>query len=418
MALRYRSIVAIGVFVLLAVVVALGHRYETQRAQLPPAAAKSIQVHVTNASDRGPGTLREALFIVAAATGPSTLSIEVPSIHLETALPALVNGRGVRVVGQPSGATIDGQALDSGPVLDVSGPNTSIEGVTLSHCPAAAILVRAVHFRLSSSTIESCDVGVEVAENASDTLLERNHFLKNRLAVRFGASGHNTAVANNEFREDKDAGLWAVRSAPNSHDDAIAIHDNKFTGEGTGIVAGNIRVLIERNDFINAHQAAVHLVGAGAVIRGNRINGGASMGIVAENARDTIIDNNELDGLAAYGVLVRGSFNTLVRANRLHNCGYGLAFVLGDARGVSTAVDNTIIEPRYNGVDVIGDSPILRRNQVLRAHAYPLHVEDFQPPQGQKVRSQPFLENNNFGTSAVGTSGPTVAVQAKTAVVR
>ena len=411
MAIRRRSIVAIGVFVSLGVLAALGRWYETQRAQPQHTADKTVLVHVTNAGDRGPGTLREALFIVAAATGPTSIWIEVPNIRLETALPAFVNGNGVKLVGQASGAQIDAQALNSGPVLDISGPNTSIEGIAIRNCPAAAILVRAVRFRLSLSTIESCDVGVEIAENASDTLLERNHFVKNRLGVRFGASGHNSAVVNNEFTNDKDAGLWAVRSAPDSHDDVIGIHDNKFTEDGTGIVAGNIPVMVERNDFVNDHETAVHLVGAGGVIRGNRINGGASMGIVAENVRGAIIDDNELEGLTAYGVMIRGSSNTLVRANRLHNCGYGLAFVLGDAQSVSTAVDNTIIEPKYNGIDVIGDSPILRRNQVLRAHAYALHVEDFQPPNGQKVQSQPFLDNNNFGNSPVSKSSATVAAQ-------
>jgi hypothetical protein len=58
---------------------------------------------------------------------------------------------------------------------------------------------------------------------------------------------------------------------------------------------------------------------------------------------------------------------------------------------------------------VIGDSPQLHRNQVLRAHAYSLHVEDFQPPGGSKVTSQPFLDNNNFGSSP--TSGATTAVR-------
>jgi parallel beta-helix repeat protein len=411
MAIGRRSIVAVAVFVLLAGVVALGRWYETQRAQPQRSAAKAVLVHVTNAADRGPGTLREALFVVAGATGPTTISIEVPQVNLETALPAFVNGRGVRLIAAATGARIDAQALNSGPVFDISGPNTSIEGISISGCPGAAILVRAVHFHLSAATIESCEVGVEVAENASDTLLERNHFLKNRLGVRFGASGHNTAVANNEFSQDKDAGLWAVRSAPDSHDAVIGIHDNKFTEDQIGIVAGNIPVLVEGNDFVNAHEADVHLVGAGAVIRGNRIDGGAAMGIVAENARDAIIDNNELEGLTAYGVMVRGSSNTLVKANRLHNCGYGLAFVLGDAHSVSTAVDNTIIEAKFNGIDVIGDSPILRRNQVLRPHAYALHVEDFQPVRGQKVRSQPFLDNNNFGNSPVSRSSATAAAQ-------
>ena len=401
MAMKGRSILAVAVFLTLGAVVAFGSWYETQRVgRSPPAAQKSVTVHVTNGGDRGPGTLREALFLVAGATGPTSISIEVPSIKLETALPAFVNSHEVSLVGQASGAQIDAQMLNEGPVLDIAGPNISIEGITIQGCPAIAVLVRAVRFRLSASVIQSCDVGVEIAENASGTLLERNKFIKDRLGVRFGASRQNSVVANNEFIEDKDAGLWAVRSAPESQDAAISVRDNKFTEDGNAIVAGNVPVLVERNDFINAHEAAIHIVGAGAVMRGNHINGGASMGIVGENARGTVIEENELEGLTAYGIMLRGSSNVLIRANRLHNCGYGIAFVLGDAHNASTAVDNTIIEPKFNGIDVIGDSPNLRHNQVLRAHAFALHVENFQPPNGQKVVSQPVLDNNNFGNSS------------------
>jgi parallel beta-helix repeat protein len=390
--------------------VAAGRWYDLQRAKRPaPSTQKSVMAHVTNAGDRGPGTLREAIFLIAGATGPTTISIEVPTIKLETALPAFVNSHEVKIVGQAAGAQIDAQALNQGPVLDIAGPNISIEGITIQNCPAIAILVRAVHFRLSSSVVQSCDVAVEVADNASDTLLEHDKFVKDRVGVRFGASGRNSVVASNEFIEDKDAGLWAVRSAPDSRDEVIGIRDNKFVENGNAIVAGNIPVMVERNDFINSHEAAIHVVGAGASLRGNRIDGGASMGIVGENARGAVIEDNELEGLTAYGIMLRGSSNILIRANRLHNCGYGLAFVLGDPHNVSTAVDNTIIEPKFNGIDVIGDSPNLRRNQVLRAHAYALHVEDFQPPSGQKVTSQPFLDNNNFGLSPA--NGATAAAR-------
>jgi len=412
MKISRRSIAAIGIFVLLGVLAALGHWRKTQSPPPLRAAEKAVLVHVTNAADRGPGTLREALFVVATATGQSSIWIDVPKISLETALPAFVNAHGVKLLGQASGVQIDAQALGAGPVFDISAPNTSIDGITIRNCPAAGILVRSVRFHLSSSTIASCDVGVEVVDNTSDTLLERNHFLKDRIGVRFGAAGHNSAVANNEFTENKDAGLWAVRGATDSHDEVISIHDNKFTADGNGIVAGNIAVLVEHNDFIRARDSDVHVVGAGAVIRGNRINGGASMGIVAENARGAIIEGNELEGITAYGVMVRGSSNTLVKANRLHNCGYGLAFVLGDVHGVSTAIDNTIIEPKFNGIDVIGDSPVLRHNEVLRAHAYPVHVADFQPPNGQNVHSQPFLDANNFGNSLVSADSATAAAQA------
>jgi hypothetical protein len=61
---------------------------------------------------------------------------------------------------------------------------------------------------------------------------------------------------------------------------------------------------------------------------------------------------------------------------------------------------------------VIGDSPVLRHNEVLRAHVFPLHVEDFQPPNGQKVHSQPFLDANNFGNNLATADSATVAAQA------
>ena len=140
------------------------------------------------------------------------------------------------------------------------------------------------------------------------------------------------------------------------------------------------------------------------MIRSNRVSGGSGMGIIAEGVRAAVIDNNELNGLAAYGIMIRGSSNALVRANRLSACAYGMAFVLGDTRNPSTAVDNVIIEPRYDGIDVVGDAPILRRNHVLKPHAFALRVEEFQRPDGSKVVSTPFLDDNSFGPSPAATA--------------
>lgn len=408
MRLRGRSALAIGGFVLLGAVLLLGRWYQNRRAQPLPGNASTV-INVTNGADRGPGTLREALFIVAGAGARATVSIQVAKIALETPLPPLVNPHGVSLKGQPPGTEIDAHALAAGPVFDVGGPDTSIDGLHIVSCPAAAVLVRAVRFHLQSTTIEACDVGVDVAENASDTLLERNQFIRDRLAIRFAAAGQHTIVDQNAFTEDRDAALWVVGGDGAARGDPISVHDNRFAGEHTGIVAGNIPILVERNEFTNSREAAIHLVGAAAAIRGNRISGGDAMGVVAENARGAIIDNNEIDGLAAYGIMVRGSADTLVRNNRVHNCGYGIAFVLGDANAPSTAVENMIIEPKFNGIDVVGDSPILRKNQVLRPHALALHVESFQPATGPKVQAHPFLDNNSFGAAAPGAGAATVA---------
>ena len=386
---------SVVVLVLLGALGVLGWWYQSRQAA-PGQTAGTVTVNVTSPADHGPGTLREALFIVAAATGRADLLIKVPAIALESLLPPLVNPHGVRVVGAPGGTEIDANAIKGGPVFDVAGPNTSLEGLKASNCSGAAILVRAPGFRVRSSTIDGCDVGVDVAENASDILIERNRFSHDRIGVRFAASSRNTVVVGNEFSNDRDAGLWAVRGEPDAHDGGVSVRENHFRADGSGVVAANIGMRVEHNDFATPVEAAVHLLGAGAVVRGNHVNGGAAMGIIAENAREAVIEDNDLDHLTAYGIMVRGSANTLLRANRLTLCGYGIAFVLGDPRGPSTAVDNTIIEPQFNGIDVIGDSPILRHNQVLRPHAFALHASDFQQPDGKRVAAHPFLDGNNF----------------------
>jgi parallel beta-helix repeat protein len=390
-----RSVISIAVFAIVGVFVALGIWYESREAA-PGQASDTATVEVTNGEDRGAGSLREALFIAAAAEGPVTISIQVPKITIASTLPPLANAGGIRVVTPEQGTEIDAAALPSGAVLDVSGANVSIQKLHIKNCKAAGILLRAERFRLESTTIESCDVGVDVAENAARVLIEGNRFANNRVGVRFGASNKNTIVSKNEFSGHRDAGIWAVRSEPDQRSDAISLSENRFTKERIGIFTANVSVLMERNELLDSEEAAIQLTGAGAIVRGNRVSGGAAMGIVAENARGVVIEENEFDGLAAYGIMLKGSADSLVRGNRIHNSGYGLAFVLGNSRSPSTAIDNTIIEPKSTGIDVIGDSPILRNNQVIRPRALALKVVDFQPEGGQKVQSQPFLEGNNF----------------------
>jgi hypothetical protein len=398
MRLSLRSIIAIFVFLGVAALVIVGRQFEARRAGRT-SLSNTVSLSVTNGADRGPGTLREALFLAATAPGPTRISLEVPRISLATPLPPIVNPHGVSIVARRGGSEIDAHGLSRGPALDVAAANVSIDGLAIRNCPNDAIVVRAVHFSLENATLEACEVGVDVAENAHDLLIEHNRFVNDRIGVRFTASSSDTTVAANDFSGEKDAGIWAVRGQTDLQPGTISVRANRFDADHSGMVAGNINIVAEQNEFSGAQVAAVDLVGAGAVIRGNRVSGGAGMGIIAEGVRAAVIDNNELNGLAAYGIMIRGSSNALVRANRLYACAYGMAFVLGDTRNPSTAVDNIIIEPRYDGIDVVGDAPILRRNHVLKAHAFALRLEEFQRPDGSKVVSAPFLDDNSFGPS-------------------
>lgn len=398
MTMSRRIGVSIAVFVLLGVFVAIGFWYQSRQVA-PSQAADSAAIAVTNGADRGPGSLREALFIAAAAKGRVTIAVRVPRVTLESALPPLVNPQGIRLMAAVPNAEIDAGALPAGPVLDVAGPNVAIEGLRIRNCKGTGILLRAARFRLQSSTLQACDVGVDIAENAREVLLERNRFANNRIGVRFAGSIRNSSVVKNEFTGQRDAGIWAVRGEPDALGEAISIRDNRFTQERIGVLAANIAVDVERNELLDSREMALQLMGTGAVVRGNRVSGGAAMGIVAENSRGAVIENNELDGLQAYGIMLKQSADALLQGNRVHNSGYGLAFVVGTSP--STAIDNTIIAPKFNGIDIIGDSPVLRGNHVVRPRALALKVVDFTAADGKTVKSQPFLEGNNFDAQGV-----------------
>ncbi|MFC4313475.1 right-handed parallel beta-helix repeat-containing protein [Steroidobacter flavus] len=400
MPLSRRSTVSIVVFIMLGVFVGLGYWYQSHKVK-PGQVANNTSINVTSGNDRGPGSLREALFKATAATTEVTISLRVPKITLATALPPFVNAQGIRMVAGDKGTEIDASALPGGAVLDVSGANVDIEGVHILNCKATGIVLRAERFKLQTTSIEGCDVGIDVAENADQLMLERNRFARNRIGVRFAASNKNAMVVKNEFSEHRDAGIWAVRSEPDNRGGSISVRDNRFNKERIGILTANVSVIMERNELLDSQEAAMQLMGTGAVARGNRISRGPAMGIVAENAQAAVIEDNEFDGLEAYGVMLKSSADTVIRGNRIHNSGYGLAFVLGNQRSPSSAIDNTIIEPKFNGIDVIGDSPILRGNQVMRPRALALKVVDYQPEGGgERVRSTPFLEGNNFSIGA------------------
>lgn len=400
---RQQIVAAVATVVLIAVVTLVSW---TTRGAHPD----EQEVTVTSPEDRGPGSLREALYIAASAKGRSTVRISARKLTLKTALPPLMNPHGVRLVAQPPGAEIDARALAGGAVLDVVAPDSSVEGLIVRNCPGAAVLLRAAHFQMRSSAVESCDVGVEVAANAADVLIEGNRFTSDRIGVRFAAPNPNAAVIGNTFAQASAAGLWAVRGESGTPGNAIGVRDNRFTGNHSGVVAGNIPIVVEHNEFEgNAPDAAVHLVGAGAAVRSNHIAGTALMGIVAENAREALIEGNRLDGLASYAIMVRGSAGALLRANRVAGCASGLAFVLGDPLHPSSAIGNIIADPKLDGIDVIGDSPILRDNQVLRPHALALRVTDYAQAGGPRVRARPALQGNNFRANEIA-SAPAAAL--------
>lgn len=412
---RRRTSVTLLVVVAIAAFVVLARWYAPRRAAAP-LAPQALTLAVTTGADHGAGSLREALFTADAAASAARVLIRVPRIMLQSALPPIVNPHGLTLAADPQilaqgGVQLDARALGAGtPVLDVDADHVTLSDLAIEGCPGTAILVRATRFTLTGSSVRSCDVGVEVATGAGRIALERNLLQTDRIGIRFTGPSPDTVVVNNQFAGD-DTGLWMVASQALAPGTPLQVTGNQFTADRTGIVTGNLPALIEQNQFTSVREAAVHVVGAQAIVRANRISTGAAEGIVVENAAGAVIDANDFDHLSGYAILLRGSADALVRGNRIQSCGYGLAFVLGDPRRPGTAVDNTLIDLQYDGIDIVGDSPVLKGNHVLQARVTPLHVADFSPPQGRPVRSHPLLEDNDLQPGAVELAARAHATQ-------
>jgi nitrous oxidase accessory protein NosD len=400
--------IAALVIVLVAGFLLLARWYAPSRLT-PALAPQSMTLYVVSGADHGAGSLREALFTADAAASPANIQIRVTAITLQSSLPPIVNPHGLSISaasGMPaSGVRIDARAVSAAtPVFDVDAERATLSGLDIEGCPGTAILVRAARFTLTGSSISSCDVGVEIATAGGRVALERNHLQSNHIGVRFTAPSPDSELVKNEF-DSNGSGLWLVAgqsagAGAGSGGATLGVHDNQFVSDRTDVIVGNLPVLIEQNEFDSVRDAAIHVVGAQAVLRRNRISTGAASGIIVENAPGTIIQANEFDHLQGYAILLRGSSDSLVRDNRIQSCGYGMAFVLGNSNRPDTAVDNTLIDLKYNGIDVIGASPILRQNHVLQARVTPLHITDFSPPQGPAVHSQPLLEKNDLQRGA------------------
>jgi Right handed beta helix region len=408
MQIKSRTTGALAVLALLLAFAALSRWYGPMRS-MPVLDSKRASIKVIATADSGPGSLREALFAADTAPGAASVLIEVDHIVLESALPPIVNAHGVQIVGPAAGVDIDAHGMPpTAVVLDIDADKVTVSRVAIRHCPGVAVLVRARSFRLADSTIEACDVAIDIAANASEVTLEHNHLNSNRIGARFAAASRDSEVVKNEFSGSNGAALWLVASQlSGASDAAIKVRDNQFNGDREGVVLGNVPALIEHNDFSAMREAAVHVVGDGVVIRNNRVLSGAAAGLTVENASDVLIEANDLTHLDGYGVLLRGAANALLRSNRIHSCGYGIAFVLGDPHKPSTATDNMLIDLKYDGIDVVGDSPVLKGNQVLQARVVPFSVQDFTQPNGQTIHSQPLLEKNQFQTATTAAASQT-----------
>ena len=392
-----RRRLALGALAALGAMALLHHWLADRRPDAAHLTARQEFI-VTSSADEGPGSLREAIFAADAALGRARIIVQVDAIVLTTPLPPLVNPAGVVLEAAKTGVAIDARAVGTGAIFDIDAANCEVTGIRVANAPNQAFLVRADGFHLHHVVIADSDEGVHVLEGIRNVTVAHSRFENNRIGVQLESAAAGISVRENRFSGHRDAAVWAVQAnaLDGAKSQSIAVSSNHFEGDRMSLVLGNIPVVIERNEFVTAREVAVFLIGEGAIVRNNRIRGGAGIGVFADGAQGILIEANEVDHNGALGMLVRSSRGALLQRNRFYDNGYGIAFVLNDRNSPNVAVENMLLKQQFDGIIVIGDSPVLRRNVAMNNRAAGLRILTFFPLTGARVNANPFLDGNTL----------------------
>lgn len=353
------------------------------------------ELAVTNPADRGPGTLREAIFAANFATGQVRIVLLVPRVTLRTPLPPVVHRGGVAMVAGDSVAEIDARALTSGPVLDLQAADAIVERIRIRGAGGVGILVREPRARLLGVGLAGCEVGVEQAAGAEGLQVEQATLTENTVGVRLHSGDVGTAIRRSRFRGHREAALWAVAPAGDgAQAGGFTVSHSRFENDRLGVVVGNLTATIQDNEIAGSTVAGIYLTGPGAILRRNRVRGGAGAGVLAALTEGAVITGNEIDDNRTVGIVVSSGRNTLVQDNRIYRNGYGIVVVFGTSRSPSRVADNIVLGHSLDGLFVVGASPILERNRAMNNGAAGLRILDFRPRRGAALSADPLLVDN------------------------
>jgi hypothetical protein len=377
----------------LGLVAALEGWVSGRRPEAPDRRAGAVLL-VASGRDSGPGSLRDAITAAIRGDVRARIDMRVRQVVLETPLPPLVGPHGIVLECTNRDCEIDATALGEGSVLDVGSPATIITGVHIRGAAGQGVLVRASDVRLEDLELRDCGDGVFIADGQQDVVIERSSFVANTTGVRLPATSGRVAVRANAFARHGRAGVWAVSaSAPLPGAAAPAVSGNTFTDDRMSVVAINVPARVEDNRFLRPVEAGIYLTGA-VIVRRNGIHGGAAFGIYADAADGAVIEDNETGENVAVGILLREARNTVVQRNHVYRNGYGIATVLGETARPTVVSENIVTSQRFDGVYVIGGSPVLRANRALGNASAAVRVLDLVSVQGVRTVSDPVLEDN------------------------
>lgn len=348
------------------------------------------RIVVTSAADSGSGSLRQALLDAANSPVRTRIELAVDRVLLEDPLPPLIHPRGTVVDGSRSGSEIDASRILDGSVFDVRAPDSVLAGLAIRGAFGSGVLVRADRVLLDGLTITRAGDGVNVAKNVAGLEVRNSEFRANSTGLRVQPGARKLVIRNNRFSAHEDAAIWAVAADPGTGAE-IEISGNHFSEDRISLVLGNGSALVVGNDFEAAFESALHLLGRGAEVRGNRIRN-ARLGIVANHASGSLIADNEIDHTQGAIVLTSAS-GPVISGNRFYSNVAGITMVLSDTANPGELTGNLFLAQAAAGVELVGSSPRLEGNRFLESLRAGLRLTDH-GSEPALVRSEPTLKDN------------------------
>jgi hypothetical protein len=358
--------------------------------------APSSILEVTNGADGGPGSLRAAILQAAAYDGRVTIVLRTDLEGLRSPLPAIVNSRGFDIVGTgPDGPhSIDASRLLAGPVLALASSGVGVRDLLIRGAKTAAIEVRASGVEISGITLIDCATGIRVADRIDALTVEVSLFERNGVAIDATRAGRGWFLRENRFSE---SGTASIRLASPEGEIAgaqpVVIRNNRFAADQVSVLAVAHATRIEENDVAAARDTGLYISGGRTTVRTNRVQQAGNAGVILHQVEGAQVADNEIDHNPV-GILLNAAAGVSIEDNRIHENGAGIVQVFGNAGAPNVISRNSILTSRFDGVTVVGGSPLLRANRVLGSGGAGLRIQTFVATDGSRLAAEPLLEEN------------------------
>ncbi|NNC77711.1 MAG: right-handed parallel beta-helix repeat-containing protein, partial [Woeseiaceae bacterium] len=352
---------------------------------------------VSSRSDRGPGSLRTALFTAMKAPHKITIRFDVDQIDIEVPLPPVAVS-GIKFIGNEAAPTLIRFASNrqtESSLLKVSGDDVLIEHLHFDANGGVAIDVTGKRTNLRNLRIANASIGIDGFDVTSLTV-ENSVFRGNGTGIRLNGEKARTKIAGNTFEDNRDGAIWLALSSDEiqSRND-ILIHDNIISGGRDGLIAVNAGLDVRGNRISQFTRSGITLLGTRAMVTGNLISDSAGIGMHISQLLDSVVVDNEIARNQQIGILIVDAQGLQVDQNHVYENGYGIAAV-GLKPINATLKNNTLVGQAIDGLIAIGESPFIDSNHALRNRQAGIRIMDLALPDQPLIEAVPRLANNTM----------------------